>query len=168
MQSAKIQVKSQNLDTDKSDEEYDVFISHASEDKESFADELCQELQNIGFKVWYDALRIEWGDSLRSKIDNGLAKSRFGIVVISPNYIADGKYWTKAELDALFQLESINGKTILPIWHNISEKQVQNFSPILAGKLALSTAIMTPAEIANALCALPCFTDIKQEDNLNE
>ena len=69
------------------EEEYDVFISHASEDKESFADELYEELQDMDIKVLYDAVSMTWGDSLRSKIDNRLKKSKYGIVIISKDYI---------------------------------------------------------------------------------
>lgn len=128
--------------------EYDVFISHAWEDKESFVDQLVTEFEALGIKPWYDRQRITWGDSMRARIDDGLKHSKFGIAVISPNYIAEGKYWTKTELDGLFQLESINGKTILPIWHNITKQQVMDFSPIVAGRLAMTTANMTPADIA--------------------
>lgn len=132
-------------------EEYDVFLSHAWEDKESFVDEFVKELEKLGIRVWYDKDKIKWGDSMRARIDDGLKKSRFGIAVISPDYIADGKYWTKTELDGLFQLESINGKMILPIWHNITKKQVMEYSPIVAGKLAMSTATMTPQELAQEM-----------------
>ena len=130
-------------------EEYDVFISHASEDKESFADALCEELQKAGIKVWYDTLSITWGDSLRSKIDNGLNRSKYGIVIISKDYIKKG--WTQYELDGLFQREMTGGKTILPIWHNITKQEVQEFSYTLAGRLALNSSTMTPSEIANEL-----------------
>lgn len=130
------------------EEEYDVFVSHAWEDKECFVDELVDALTELKIEVWYDKTKISWGDSMREKIDNGLKKSKFGIVVISPNYIADGKYWTKQELDGLFQLESINGKRLLPIWHNITKKEVMDYSPIIAGRLAMTTALMTPKEIA--------------------
>ena len=131
--------------------EYDVFISHAWEDKKDFVDELVQSLRDREIKVWYDKSGIKWGDSMRAKIDDGLRKSKFGIAILSPNYIAEGKYWTKAELDGLFQLESINGKKLLPIWHNLTKKQVMEYSPIMASKLALTTAIMTTDEIADEL-----------------
>ena len=134
--------------------EYDVFISHASEDKEDFVDEFVAELRKAGVKVWYDTTQILWGDSLRSRIDEGLRKSRFGIAVLSPNYIADGKYWTKEELNGIFQLESIDGKTLLPIWHKLTKKQVTDFSPIVANKKAMTTASMTPQEIAHELVKL--------------
>ena len=130
---------------------YDVFVSHAWEDKESFVDEFVQCLYDRDVKVWYDKDRIKWGDSMRARIDAGLRKSKFGVAVLSPDYISEGKYWTKAELDGLFQLESINGKKLLPIWHNLTKKQVMEFSPILASKLAMTTASMTADEIADEL-----------------
>lgn len=131
-------------------EEYDVFVSHATEDKESFADEFVQLLQkDFNLKVWYDAISIKWGDSIRTEIDKGLKKSKFGVVILSRSYIS--KYWTNHELEGLFQRESNGGKLILPIWHNITKQEVQNFSPSLAGKMAMNTAFMTPKEIAEKL-----------------
>ena len=131
-----------------SEEEYDVFVSHAWEDKEEFVDEFVDELKKQGLKVWYDTNKLKWGDSMREKIDKGLAKSRYGVVVLSPNYIAESKYWTKAELNGLFQIESINGKVILPIWHNLTKKQIVEYSPIIADRKAMTTASMTAEEIA--------------------
>lgn len=131
--------------------EYDVFVSHAWEDKEDFVDNFVASLRDLGVKVWYDTTQIKWGDSMRERIDDGLKKSRFGVAVISPNYIAENKYWTKAELDGLFQLESVNGKMLLPIWHNLTKQQVINYSPIIANKKAMTTATMTAQEIAEEL-----------------
>lgn len=148
-----------------SDEEYDVFVSHAWEDKEDFVDEFVEELRKQGLVVWYDTNKLKWGDSMREKIDRGLAKSRYGVVILSPNYIAPEKYWTKAELNGLFQVETINGKTILPIWHNLTKKQVTEYSPIIADRKAMNTASMTPAEIASELKDL--FTPENMEDNSN-
>jgi len=132
--------------------EYDVFISHAHEDKESFVTPFVEELKKRDVKVWYDNDVLNWGDSLRAKIGSGLRHSRFGIVVISRSFINKG--WTNHELDGLFNLEMTQGKTILPIWHDITKTEVQNFSPSLAGKMAMSTALMTPAEIADELVKL--------------
>ena len=100
-------VRSSNTGTEVATEDvqYDVFVSHAWEDKESFADEFVKELNKLNLRVWYDTSQIKWGDSMRAKIDEGLKKSKFGVVVLSPDYIKEGKYWTKAELDGLFQLE---------------------------------------------------------------
>ncbi len=146
--------------------EYDVFVSHAWEDKESFADEFVDELRKLGISVWYDTSQIRWGDSMRQRIDDGLKKSKFGVVILSPNYIAEGKYWTKAELDGLFQLESVRGKTLLPIWHDLTKKQVMEFSPIIANKKAMTTASMTAQEIAEELAnLLPDFKRVEESEN---
>ena len=132
--------------------EYDVFISHASEDKLTFVDDLVNALREKSIKVWYDSLNIKWGDSLRTQIDNGLKNSSFGIVVISEHYIKKG--WTQYELEGLFNIEMMQGKMILPIWHNISKQEVHNFSPTLAGRMALSSALLTPNEIAEEFVKL--------------
>lgn len=66
---------------------YDVFISHASEDKDAVVRPLAISLQQKGLKVWFDEFELRIGDSLRQKIDKGLANSRFGIVVLSKNFI---------------------------------------------------------------------------------
>lgn len=146
-------------------EEYDVFVSHAFEDKESFADEFVSEMEKIGFRVWYDTQRLQWGDSMRERIDDGLKKSRYGIVILSPNYIAEHKYWTKTELNALFQLETINGKTILPIWHNLTKKQVVEYSPIIADRKAMTTAAMTAEEIALELKTIFPVNEAEEQGN---
>lgn len=130
------------------EESYDVFISHASEDKEDFVDELVDEMRKLDIKVWYDTTAIKWGDSIRAKIDEGLRKSKFGIAVLSPAYIAEGKYWTKAELDALFQNDSAYGKRLLPIWYNLTYDDLMNYSPMLAGRKGLQSKYVTTAGMA--------------------
>lgn len=149
-----------------SDEEYDVFVSHAWEDKEDFVDEFVSELRKQGLRVWYDTDKLKWGDAMREKIDKGLSKSRYGVIVLSPNYIAEHKYWTKAELNGLFQVETINGKTILPIWHNLTKKQVTEYSPIIADRKAMTTALMTPEEIAIELKNLFTPENMDMEETL--
>jgi hypothetical protein len=148
-------------------EKYDVFISYASEDKENIADKLFHELKSLGVKVWYDTVDIQWGDSLRSKIDAGLRNSMFGIVILSNDYIRKG--WTQYELDGLFQQEMMSGKTILPIWHRITMDEVQTFSPTLAGRKALNTTMCSVEEIADKLIKLlPAVMSKKTEDTQNE
>lgn len=131
-------------------EEYDVFISHAWEDKESFVDEFVRILvDNYNLKVWYDKTAIKWGDSQRAKINDGLHHSKFAVVVLSPDYLK--KYWTQYELNGLFQREVEAGKVILPIWHHVSRKEVADYDLALADRNALNTAMMTPEEIAEYL-----------------
>lgn len=141
------------FDNRSSVEEFDVLVSHATEDKVTFANEFVDILTNeYHLRVWYDALSIAWGDSIHSSIDAGLKKCKFGVVVLSRDYIK--KYWTRYELEGLFQRESHGGKLILPVWHNITKKEVEEFSPSLADRNALNTAVMSPHEIAKALVAL--------------
>jgi hypothetical protein len=94
--------------------QWDVFISHASEDKDTFVRPLAQALDQLGVKVWYDEFTLRLGDSLSSSIDKGLARSRFGLVVISESFI--GKKWTERELQGLVAGTIAGETTILPIW----------------------------------------------------
>ena len=133
------------------EKEYDFFISHASEDKEDFVRDLAEALSQKGFKVWYDETELLVGDSLRKKIDEGLACSRFGIVVISPNFVR--KRWTEYELNGMVAREMNGIPLILPIRHNISMDEVLKFSPTLADKKALKTSDYTIDEIVSSLAA---------------
>ncbi len=129
--------------------EYDVFISHASEDKDEVVRPLAVKLHSKGLKVWFDEFELKIGDSLRRKIDRGLANSRFGIVVLSTAFISKG--WTNYELDGIVTKAISGQQVILPIWHNITKQQVIDYSPSLADKLARNTAINTVEEIANEI-----------------
>jgi len=128
---------------------YDVFISHASEDKDSFVRPFAEKLIAAGVTPFYDEMTLGWGDSLRRRIEEGLARSRFGVVVLSKNFFA--KEWPQRELDGLVQLEMQGHSRILPIWHEISKDEVTRFSPMLADKLALNTALLTVDEIVTKL-----------------
>jgi hypothetical protein len=116
--------------------EYDVFICHASEDKEQVARPLA-ELLSKNLRVWYDEFELRLGDSLRQKIDDGLANSKYGVVILSPSFF--GKNWPQKELDGLVSREDGKQKVILPVWHDVTYTDVVSFSPILAGKYAVST-----------------------------
>lgn len=129
--------------------DFDVFISHASEDKNEVVRPLAHALQNGGLKVWYDEFELRIGDSLRRKIDLGIAKSRFGIVVLSRSFF--GKGWPNYELDGLVTRSVSGEQIILPIWHDITKQEVVNYSPSLADKLARSTATHTVDEIAQEI-----------------
>lgn len=117
--------------------EYDVFICHASEDKEAVARPLAVALQKEGKKVWYDEFSLEIGDSLRQKIDQGLSKSRYGLVIISKSFFQ--KNWTMYELDGLMTKQMEGRKVILPVWHGVGPHDVAEHSPSLAGTVAVTT-----------------------------
>lgn len=127
--------------------QHDVFICHASEDKDLVVRPLAEELRQRGLRVWYDEFELRIGDSLRRKIDLGLAQCRFGIVVLSPAFFE--KEWPQRELDGLVSRETAQGsQMILPIWHNVSREDVLTYSPPLADKLARSTATTSIGVIA--------------------
>ena len=118
--------------------QWDVFISHASEDKEVVARPLAEKLANVGVRVWLDANELTIGDSLRRKIDHGLAQSRYGVVILSPAFFS--KEWPQNELSGLFALESTRSKVILPIWHEVDKNFIARYSPLSADRLGISTA----------------------------
>lgn len=128
-----------------SKKEWDVFISHASEDKNELVEPLASLLAGLGSKVWYDNFTLNLGDSLSRSIDTGLANSKFGLVVLSPDFLQ--KDWPEYELRGLVAKELGRDKVILPIWHNVDRDQVLKFSPPLADKLALKTSDHSIEEI---------------------
>ena len=89
-----------------------MFVSHASEDKDAFVRPLVAALNAVGLKVWFDEQELRVGDSLRHSIDRGLARSRYGVVVISPAFLA--KHWPQKELDGLVAREEDGAKEFFP------------------------------------------------------
>lgn len=128
------------------DNEFDVFISHASEDKEEFVEPISKILVEHNISIFYDKESIDWGDSIPTKIDKGILHSKICLLIISPNFIR--KKWTQREKDAFMMLDD---KKILPIWHKVSKDEVQKFSPTIAALKALNTVDYTLEEIAAKL-----------------
>ena len=112
--------------------DYDLFISHASEDKARFVEPLLAALRERGIRPWYDSHEIQFGDDFRRKMDEGLSRSRFGVVVLSPRFF---KYWPEAELSALFNQEAAFDQTrILPIRCDLDRATLTRRSPLLAAR----------------------------------
>jgi hypothetical protein len=117
---------------------YDVFISHASEDKAAIARPLADALQARGYRVFLDERVLRAGDSLRRELDRGLAEARRGVVILSPAFFA--KEWPQRELDAMTAREaSSRGSLIIPIWHGVGAADVERYSPTLADRLAVDS-----------------------------
>jgi len=132
------QVRQRERPTPHDSGQWDVFISHASEDKDSFVRPLAEALTKRGVRVWFDEYSLTLGDSLTRSIDRGLARCRFGVVVLSPAFFS--KEWTQKELGGLVSRESEGEKIILPIWHNLTAGEVRKYSPLLSDRLAVSSA----------------------------
>lgn len=114
--------------------ERDLFISYASEDRELVAKPLAELLTALGVSVWFDQFDLKIGDGLRRKIDEGLSTCRYGAVILSPSFF--GKHYTNRELDGLAQREIDGKKVILPIWVGVDEREVRQYSPPLADRIA--------------------------------
>lgn len=115
---------------------HDIFISHASEDKDDLVRPLANELTDLGMRVWYDEYTLSIGDSLSGSIDRGLADSRHGVVILSPSFL--DKSWPEYEFRSLVALESIRQRRIIPVWYNVTRDDILEYSPNLADKIALS------------------------------
>lgn len=134
---------------DNNGETWDVFISHASEDKAAVAEPLAEELRARGLRVWLDKTELRIGDSLRRKIDYALAHSTFGVVILSKSFFAKG--WPQYELDGIVGMSVTGDQRMLPIWHEISRDEIARQSPSLVDKIARNTALNTVAEIAGEI-----------------
>lgn len=128
---------------------YDVFLSHASEDKDEVARPLAEMLQKRGLKVWYDETELKIGDNLMRKINAGIRDSRFGILVLSNSFF--GKDWPEYELDVLENLMVKEDRVLFPIWHKITLEEIKSYRASLANIFARQTAEDTIEEIADEI-----------------
>ncbi len=128
---------------------WDTFICHAFEDKVAIARPLYDALISFGVTVWFDDAEMGIGDSLRRKIDHGLAHSAFGIVIFSTAFFAKG--WSQYELDGIVTRTNAGEQNLLPIWHKVTKDEVRAQSPSLADKVARSTSDLTVREIAEEI-----------------
>jgi len=108
----------------------DFFISHASEDKESFVRDLANNLMLNGALVFYDEYSIKLGDSLTDSINKGISNSNHAILILSKYFFEKG--WTNAELQALFNKSIREQFKILIIYHGVNHTTVAEKYPLLA------------------------------------
>jgi len=128
---------------------WDVFISHASEDKDAVARPLRDALTKLGVTVWLDEAQLRIGHSLRRKIDDGIRSSRFGVAIFSDSFFRKG--WTNHELDGLVTRTVAGEQSLLPIWHNLTADKVMAYSPSLADKVAMNTSEYSIEDIARQI-----------------
>lgn len=81
---------------------FSVFLSHSSKDK-PYVDNVFKFLHSSGIRAWYDRYQISPGDSITSKINDGLRKSRIGILFISKNFLNNEQGWPIREANYFFQ-----------------------------------------------------------------
>jgi tetratricopeptide (TPR) repeat protein len=119
------------------DLQWDIFLSYAREDVAEVVRPLVELLERRGCHVWFDEMQLSLGDSLRRKINDGLAHSRFGVVVISDAFFA--KKWPQDEVNGLLARETDGTKVVLPVLHRITSARLASVAPLLADRIAVST-----------------------------
>lgn len=129
----------------------DVFLCHAWDDRQGDAKALHDLLEARGVSVWFSEKDVALGSSLLREIDKGLAKSRVGVVLVTPALLrrlpAAGV--ADKELSALLATEQL-----VPIVHNTTYEALRNVSPLLASRSGLSTEDDTMTVVANKLAEL--------------
>ena len=150
-QKEKLNAETQALSTTNR-KQYDVFISHASSDKENYVDELNGEIKKLGVKIFYDGDVIKWGDNWKEKILTGIEQAEFAIIVISENFF--GREWTEKELNDFLTRQNESGqKIVLPILHNVSVGQMKEKYPKLSEIQAIEAGNYKSAESIAVLFA---------------
>jgi hypothetical protein len=117
---------------------WNVFISHASEDKELVAKPIAEGLARAGLRVWLDVDRLVLGDSLHRGVEQGLQGARFGVVILSPAFFR--KAWPQRELAAILALESRARTRVLPVLHELDIDALIEKAPLVADRVSVSTA----------------------------
>jgi hypothetical protein len=133
-----------------SGEEWDFFISHASEDKEAFVDGLAERLKSLRWRVWYDKEQILVGDSYVAAIENGLRRSRHAVIVISQKSIAKSG-WVPAEWEALLNSKiSLGEKSVFPVLLDVEHDDLIRQKPLL-GRCRTANAANGTNHVADEL-----------------
>jgi len=129
-----------------------AFLSYDSRDRDSIARPLALELSKRGVPVWFDEFELKIGDSLREKIETGLKECKRCVLIITPRFLANTG-WTKREFDSIFTRELLDRKkVVLPIWVEVAQRAVYEYSPSLADKVALQWSSGL-GQVADALAA---------------
>jgi hypothetical protein len=129
----------------------DVFLCHAWDDRKGVAKELHDLLVSRGVSVWFSEKDVPLGTSLLREIDKGLAKSRVGIVLVTPALL----HRVQAEGIADKELSALLARDLLvPIVHGTTYEALREVSPLLGSRSGLSTVEEPMADVAAKLAEL--------------
>lgn len=129
----------------------DVFLCHAWDDRQGAAKDLHDLLEASGVKVWFSEKDVGLGVPLMRAIDKGLAKSRIGIVLVTPALLRRLPQESIADKELSTLLA---GERLVPIVHNTTYEALREVSPMLASRSGLSTEENSMAEVAAKLAEL--------------
>ena len=129
----------------------DIFLCHAWDDRKDAAKELHDLLESKGVTVWFSEKDVLLGSSLLREIDKGLAKSRVGIVLVTPSFLkrVKGEGIADKELSALLARD-----LLVPIVHNTTFEELREVSPLLGSRSGLSTIEESMVDVAAKLVEL--------------
>ncbi|MFF4845987.1 toll/interleukin-1 receptor domain-containing protein [Streptomyces collinus] len=120
------------------DEHYDIFICHASEDKQKFVKPLAESLQQKGVAVWYDEFSVRLTDRIHEALDRGIRSSEYGVIVLSPSFLnrpLAHRGWLDDEIGGIIAKERLEGREmIIPLRLDVTRQDVARHSPILAAR----------------------------------
>lgn len=129
------------------DRQYDVFLNYARLDGALVAEELFRHLQELGVRVWFDAIAIQPGRSQALQMDQGLRRAKAGVALITPAYLT-GRFWVERELGAL-----LSKRTLIPVLHNVTFDDVGEYSGILPDLAGFETSRDPVPDIAAKIAA---------------
>lgn len=129
----------------------DVFLCHAWDDRRGAAKELHDLLESRGVSVWFSEKDVLLGTSLLREIDRGLAKSRVGIVLVTPALLRrlEEEGIADKELSALLARD-----LLVPIVHDTTYEALRDVSPLLGSRSGLSTSEESMTNVAAKLAEL--------------
>lgn len=129
----------------------DVFLCHAWDDRKGIAKQLHDLLESHGVSVWFSEKDVLLGATLLREIDKGLARSRVGIVLVTPALLRRlaGEGIADKELSALLARD-----LLVPILHDTTYEALRDVSPLLGSRSGLSTAEESMADVAAKLAEL--------------
>lgn len=132
-------------------EKYDLFLCHAWDDRKGVAKELYDKLTGLGTSVWFSEKDLPLGSNMLREIDKGLAKSRAGIVLVTPSFLkrVEKEGVADKELSALLAKDRL-----VPVVHNTSYDALRDVSPLLGSRSGLDTEEDSLDEIAIKLSEL--------------
>ena len=108
-------------------------------------------LVSQGATVWFSEKDVLLGSTLLREIDKGLAKSRTGIVLVTPAFLRGIPKMGIADKELSVLLAQ---NRLIPVAHNTTFEALNEISPMLASRSGLSTAEESMADIAAKLAEL--------------
>ncbi len=114
-----------------------IFLSHSSKDK-PIVDKYFNELQKSEVKAWYDKEEIVPGDSITSKINEGLNECDLGVLFLSENFLSKHSGWTEAESNFFINNRMRSNKTLIVVNLGVP---MENIPPLLQDYLYIDANI---------------------------